>query len=404
MCYAISMPRFHPFAGLRYDPARVDLSMVISPPYDVVDPAERDVLAGRHSANSVRIELPEADHRAGLDRYANAARQLADWQSAGTLVRDPAPALYVYRMTTPAGAVTTGVIGALDVDTEGSSDVLPHEQTLPKPRSDRLDLLRATGANLSPIWGLSLAAGLTGEFTPVGPAASSATDDDGVHHELWVLDDPDAVARVAEAVSASPVVIADGHHRYETARQFAGEVGATGGPLSAGAASVMALVVELAEDQLTVGAFHRVLSELPDGLDLVDVFASWFDVTRAGEFDDRTTSALGESGAFSLLMPSGAWLLSPKDGTAEAAGSDLDASTVALVIAELPDHELEFVHTWSDAVAAVGSDRAQAAVLLRPATVGQIAEWARAGRRMPPKTTYFFPKPRTGMVFRTLAG
>ena len=172
MCYAISMPRFHPFAGLRYDPARVDLSMVISPPYDVVDPAERDVLAGRHSANSVRIELPEADHRAGLDRYANAARQLADWQSAGTLVRDPAPALYVYRMTTPAGAVTTGVIGALDVDTEGSSDVLPHEQTLPKPRSDRLDLLRATGANLSPIWGLSLAAGLTGEFTPVGPAAS----------------------------------------------------------------------------------------------------------------------------------------------------------------------------------------------------------------------------------------
>ena len=212
------------------------------------------------------------------------------------------------------------------------------------------------------------------------------------------------MARVAEAVSASPVVIADGHHRYETARQFAGEVGATGGPLSAGAASVMALVVELAEDQLTVGAFHRVLSELPDGLDLVDVFASWFDVTRAGEFDDRTTSALGESGAFSLLMPSGAWLLSPKDGTAEAAGSDLDASTVALVIAELPDHELEFVHTWSDAVAAVGSDRAQAAVLLRPATVGQIAERARAGRRMPPKTTYFFPKPRTGMVFRTLAG
>ena len=100
-------------------------------------------------------------------------------------------------------------------------------------------------------------------------------------------------------------------------------------------------------------------------------------------------------------MPSGVWLLSPKDGTAEAAGSSLDSSTVALVIAELPDHELGFVHRWSDAVAAVGAEEAQAAVLLRPVTVDQIAEWARAGRRMPPKTTYFHPKPRTGMVFRT---
>ena len=91
------------------------------------------MLAGRHSANSVRVELPEDDHRAGLDRYANAARQLSDWQAAGTLVRDPSPALYVYRMTTPSGSTTTGVIGALEVEPDGSADVLPHEQTLPKP-------------------------------------------------------------------------------------------------------------------------------------------------------------------------------------------------------------------------------------------------------------------------------
>jgi hypothetical protein len=164
----------------------------------------------------------------------------------------------------------------------------------------------------------------------------------------------------------------------------------------------MAFLVELTEEQLEVGPIHRALSGLPDGLDLVDAFSSWFEVTRAGDFDDRTTSALGETGALALVMPSGAWLLSPKDGTPEAAGAELDSSMVALVIAELPDHELEFLNSWQDAMQALGADRAQAVVLLRPVSVDQIAEWAHAGRRMPPKSTYFHPKPRTGMVFRTL--
>jgi uncharacterized protein (DUF1015 family) len=236
--------------------------------------------------------------------------------------------------------------------------------------------------------------------TPDGPPAATAVDDDGVRHEIWVLDDPTVITAIADLVDSAPVVVADGHHRLATAGTYLAGAGA-GTP---GADGVLALVVELSEDTLSVGPIHRLLSGLPDGYDLVDACSSWFDLTRAGDTTDRTTAALGGSSSLALVLPGACWLLSPGDGTAEAAGSDLDASTVALVIAELPDHELEFVHTWSDAVAAVGSDRAQAAVLLRPATVGQIAEWARAGRRMPPKTTYFFPKPRTGMVFRTLAG
>jgi hypothetical protein len=125
-------------------------------------------------------------------------------------------------------------------------------------------------------------------------------------------------------------------------------------------------------------------------------------VTRAGDFDERTISALGEIGALALVMPSGAWLLSPKDGTPEAAGAELDSSMVALVIAELPDHELEFLNSWQEGKEALSSDQVQAVVLLRPVSVEQIAEWANAGRRMPAKSTYFYPKPRTGMVFRTL--
>jgi uncharacterized protein (DUF1015 family) len=406
MCYAVAMPRFEPFTGLRYDSARVDLSMVVAPPYDVVGPEDRARLAGRHSANAIRVELPEPDHRADLDRYANAARQLEEWQEDGILVRDPTPSFYAYRMTSPDGHATNGVIGALGIDDRSAAATLPHEQTLPKPKSDRLELLRATRANLSPIWGLSLSAGLTKAFVRDTAPDAVATDEDQVRHELWVIDEPSMVDAVRETVGTSPVVIADGHHRYETALTYRHELsvrGASGGADDQmGADLVMALVVELAEDQLVVGPIHRAFSGLPDGLDLVDAFSSWFDVTRAGDFDERTTGALGESGALALVMPSGSWLLSPKDGTPEAAGASLDSSMVALVIAELPDHDLEFFHSWKEAIGAVASDQAQAVVLLRPVPVEQIAEWAHAGRRMPPKSTYFHPKPRTGMVFRTL--
>ena len=392
------MPRFSPFAGLRYDPARVDLAAVIAPPYDVVDPDERAALARRHSANSIRVELPQPDPRTGGDRYEAAAALLADWTADGLLVREGTSALYPYRMTVPDGSITLGVLGALGLEPASAATILPHEETLPKARTDRLELLTATRVNLSPIWGLSLAPGLTSLLDVSGPPVATAVDDDGVRHELWVLDDPAAVDAVSALVDSAPVVVADGHHRLAVATQYL-EGGGAGTP---GADGVLALVVELAEDVLSVGPIHRLLSGMPDGLDLVDVFASWFDVTRAGEFDDRTTAALGESSALALLMASGCWLLHPKDGTAEAAGSDLVSSMVALVVAELPDHDLTFANSWQAAVAAVAAEEVQAAVLLPPVRIDQIGAWADARRRMPPKSTFFHPKPRTGMVFRPL--
>ena len=194
-----------------------------------------------------------------------------------------------------------------------------------------------------------------------------------------------------EAVGSSPVVIADGHHRYETARTYRRESPEPApAAIPDGADLVMALVVELAEDQLAVGPIHRGLSGLPDGLDLVDAFSSWFDVTRAGDFDERTTGALGRVGRLALVMPSGAWLLSPKDGTPEAAGADLDSSMVALVIAELPDHELEFFHCWQDAIERWPPSRPRPSSCSGRSRVEQIAEWARAGsacRRRAPTST-----------------
>ena len=186
------VPRFEPFKGLRYRPEVAPIAQVIAPPYDVISSTERVHLASRHQANAVLVELPEADLPGGRDRYAVATDLFTRWQAERIIVAEPEPSLYPYRMTDTAGHTTTGVIGALGLAEPGEeSDILPHEQTLPKPKSDRLDLLRATRANLSPIWGLSMAPGVTATFDPTDDEpVADAYDDDGVRHQLWVLSDP----------------------------------------------------------------------------------------------------------------------------------------------------------------------------------------------------------------------
>ena len=398
------MPRFEPFQGLRYRPEVAPLAQVIAPPYDVISATERAHLASRHRANAVLVELPEADLSGGRDRYAVATELFARWQAKGIIVADPVPSLYPYRMTDTSGRATTGVIGALGLAEPGAeSDILPHEQTLPKPKSDRLDLLRATRANLSPIWGLSMAAGVTATFDPTDDdPVADVYDDDGVRHQLWVLSDADTVAAVGAALATAPVVLADGHHRYETARAYQAERRQANGGAPGPYDLVMALVVELAEDQLTVGAIHRTVSGLPEDFDLVGALAPWFDVVRAGAADDRTLGALADSSSLALVTGGQAYLLLAHAEVQEQEGNDLDSNLIATALAALPPHEVMHRHSVAEAMEALRDGEGQAAFLLRPVTVKQIDEWANERRRMPPKTTFFSPKPRTGMVFRSL--
>jgi uncharacterized protein (DUF1015 family) len=216
-----------------------------------------------------------------------------------------------------------------------------------------------------------------------------------------VLSDPDAVAAVGNAIAKAPVVLADGHHRYETARAYQAECREADGGQPGPYDLVMALVVELAEDQLTVGAIHRTVSGLPDGFDLVGALAQWFDVVRAGEADPRTLGALADSNSLTLVVGGQAYLLLPTE-IQEQAGNDLDSSLIATVLESLPEHEVMHRHSVTEALEALESGEGEAAFLLRPVTVKQIDEWANERRRMPPKTTFFSPKPRTGMVFRSL--
>jgi uncharacterized protein (DUF1015 family) len=394
------MPRFRPFPGLRYDKA-LPLDKVIAPPYDVVGPEQRAELAARHRANAIHVELPVQDNRTGLDKYQAAAQIFATWRQEGVLVPEASPVFYAYRMTDPDGGSTTGVIGALGCEAPGG-DILPHEQTIPKDKSDRLDLLRACRANLSPIWGLSLARGLATACEPEGPPLARAVDDDGVVHALWVLDAPDVIDEISRAVDGAPVVIADGHHRYETALAYEAERRGAREGAPGDYDSIMAFVVELSEGQLSVGPIHRTISGVPAGVDLAELFGRWFDTVHAGQADSQLVGAVAQSGALALVTEHDVWLLTPREQTYVEAGSDLDSSLVALAIEAVPGAVVGYAHDWRTALAAVSAQEVQAALLIRPVTVDQISEWAHARRRMPPKSTYFYPKPRTGMVFRTV--
>ena len=395
------MARFDPFPGIRYDLARSDPGRVLAPPYDVIDTAQRAALAARDEHNAVRIDLP--DEAEGDGRYETSRCLLRDWLADGILVTDAEPSFTVYRMTATDDAGvdrhTTGVIGALELSPPGT-DILPHEHTTPKAKSDRLDLLRSCRANLSAIWGLSLAKGLTDLLPTDGAPLTDVVDDDGVRHTVWRVDDPTTCAAIAAAVAEQPVVVADGHHRYETSLAYKAERTEADGDAGL-AGATLAYVVELVEDELTVHAIHRLLDGLPPDLDLVEALAPWFEPVGPAPSDRPVTAVMEEQGCLTVVLPDREVLLRPRpDALVDA--RDLDSSRLDVGLAALPEHRLTFQHGVANVRAAVASGSAQAGVLLRPATVAQIEATAHGGERMPPKTTFFHPKPKTGLVFRSL--
>jgi uncharacterized protein (DUF1015 family) len=297
---------------------------------------------------------------------------------------------------------TVGVLGALGVEQPGAG-ILPHERTISKAKTDRLMLLRATRANISPIWGLSPSPGLSRLLTPPSHPADHALDQDGVRHELWAITDSQQISLISTAVEGQPVLIADGHHRFETALAYRDEQVEKGSSATDDNA-IMALVVELSEEQLTVQAIHRLLVDLPPGFDFVQALQAWFDLTPTASADETIGARMVEANALAILTPEGTWLARPRSAALAGAPQDLDSSRLDIVLAGLPPHQVIYQHGWRNAAAAIATCQASAAVLLRPATVAQIAAISRGGVRMPAKTTFFWPKPRTGMVIRELLG
>jgi uncharacterized protein (DUF1015 family) len=398
------VPRFEPFRPLRYDAERAPLCEVTAPPFDVVAAAERDRLAAGHPYNVVHIDVP-ADVPCE-DRFGRAAARFATWVREGVLVRDPEPGYTICRMSfrDRRGRTRTisGVVGALEVCPAGAGDVLPHEQTRSRLRHDRLELLRTTQANLSAVWGLSLTPGLTACLSEPGEPMGRCTDASGVTYHVERVTDPVRCATIGEVVAATPVVLADGHHRYETARIHRAErhdAGDGPGPWDL----VMAFVSELAPGHLSVAAIHRLLRH-PAGETVAwaDVLGGTFDTEPAGPVTEATLDLMERRGAMCLVHADGSGTLLLRRGAPHGGHDALDSVALEEALAGSPA-DVSYQHGVEQVLAAVRAGAADAAVLIRPVTVAQIERVAHDRVLLPPKSTFFTPKLRSGLLFRTFS-
>ena len=404
------MPALMPFRAWRYAP-NFSLDAVTAPPYDVLSSGDVQHFANMDAHNIVHVDVPPQTP----DGYADAGARLRDWMTGGELVRDPAPTLTLYRLlfrdATGAHRQITGLLGALPVTDYGTSQVLPHEQVTAKASTDRLDLTRATNANLSPVWGLSLASGLTDLLTSTwddavaaGAKSAGLSVGDGaslVTHQVLPITDPNVIDAIDTLMAPADVLIADGHHRYGVAQRYRDEVGASSASDSekAAAALTLAFVNELVEEQLCVEAIHRVYDGAPFEA-LRSALSVDFELSPAPEPSPAVLAHMVELGRLVLLSPDGtAYWLTPKPGAFDGLRA-LDGLWLEHALAGVSGMSVDYEHDLDEVLAQL--PRRSGAVLIRPTSIDEIRRTATEGLLMPPKSTFFTPKPRTGLVLRTM--
>lgn len=413
-----------PFRALHYDAARAgELADVIAPPYDVIDDAQRDRLYARSPLNVVRLILNRAP-----DRYAAAAAELADWRARGVLVQDGTPALYWYvqdfQLADGTPHARSGLLAAVRLEPFSAGNILPHERTFASAKADRLKLMHACRANLSPIFGVY--PGGQDAAAPARAAAAQAApwidvSEGGQRHRVWRLTDPGVVARLVEGLGGVRVFIADGHHRYETALTYRDERRAAGDTAPDAPHNFLLMYLCAMDDPgLVVLPTHRL----------------W-----RGRLDDQMLAAAGEHFAVEDVDPAALQARLEAATAPGCVGVRTRARSVLLTLrdpaaldAALPDvapvirrldvsvldgfllghllgidcvragqeGELLYTHDDRHAFEAVAGGTAQAAFLLRRPRMDEVADACLAGETMPQKSTYFFPKLQTGLVFHLL--
>jgi uncharacterized protein (DUF1015 family) len=428
-----------PFRAVRYShPSGADVSTLTAPPYDVVTADQRERLLGVEPHNVVALELPEGPLDPGSpgNRYATGALRWRDWLSEGVLSQDREPAVYVLEQRYVQGATEIsrrGFIAAVELEPFAAGVVLPHERTLPKAIDDRLNLTRATAANMSQVFGMfadpERASDALINKAMTGPALATATDDAGVVSTIWSLTDPADHERLATLLATERVFIADGHHRYTTALAYRDERRAsasTSAPVSDESPaydSVMMALVNMDDPGLTVWPTHRI-ADAPGPFD-----AEAFWAALAARFELADLPSGHPSGA--LESPDGrtTFLVRTRDGRTRIARlrSDIDHSGAfpqgssdawraidvavlqELVLSPLldihPDRPatLDRLRFSKDAHETLRlASEHDVVFVVNPTRMEQVAQVALAGETMPQKSTYFYPKLVSGLLFKRL--
>ena len=408
-----------PFRGLRYNATKVvGIENVIAPPYDVIKPEERIALEAHHPANIIRLILsqPQDNDTDAENQYTRAAARLNQWTSEGTLVRDTTPRYYIYDQSfnAPDGKNYTrrALIALVKLEPFENRVILPHEKTHAGPKADRLNLMRECHANLSPIFLLYAdpigdIEGIMESFTDKNPPQIDCPETFGSTHRLWCLDDAERNREIQALFSTKPLLIADGHHRYETALAFQDEMAHTG---LSGYGYMMVNLVRMESPGLAVLAIHRLLSNLSSD-QITHAITKLPEVFEVHEIDTQANlmakldTLKGKSSVVGMYTADDTYrLLIPHPTTPQQLDVTLVQETLIknLFQIETVAEHISYTAYADDAIAHVKMEAARVALLMNPTPVEQVLEVAMAGSTMPQKSTYFYPKMATGFVLNLL--
>ncbi len=421
------MASIYPFRAWRFSAQAGDMSELICPPYDIISDEQRKAYLARNPHNIIRLELP----REGADPYAEAGKTVKEWCENGTLVRDEQAAFYVYDITFEVNNEIMNITGLLvgcEVTPFEEGNVLPHEWTLSKAKTDRLNLMKATGFNFSDIYSLYQAdtkAILDDAMTK--EPLTDVVDEDGLRHRLWAITDDKTIAAI-QAIFADDVklYIADGHHRYETAVNFKNYRLENNIPVG-GADRVMMMLVEMSHPGLVVFPTHRLIRDLADfdADAMLTACEADFEVVRdlpladataklQAAYDDGKKAFVCYTGNYttSLLTLTNESLMDTLLPSESDVSRQLDVNVLHSAILERVlgiDKEnmaqqinLTYTRVLGEAIDGVDSGAFQCAFLLNPTRVSEIQGVAAAGEKMPQKSTYFYPKLITGLTMNEL--
>jgi uncharacterized protein (DUF1015 family) len=418
------MAEIQPLHAVHYDSRTAGaLENLVAPPYDVIDEQMRRELVAKSPFNIVEVDLPTPED--GEDPYAHAEHIFEAWLQQGVLHKEREPSIWVMRQQFRAGGQTlnrTGFFARVRIEDYGPGRIRPHERTHPGPKEDRLRLTRATRANLSPIFSLFHDPGDTAwaalaRITETEPYAT-VVDADGIADRLWRCTDPDTISALQAALADRELLIADGHHRYETARVYAEEIGGEGDHNY-----VLQFLCSLEDPGMVILPTHRLLTDLKDSARqeaLANTLREHFDIVRVEV--DQIEPPAGELPAFGYIdahfkQPFRLTLKDP-DSLAQLmpdkpdAYRHLDTAVLEALVLRGPVglseddishlNGLAYSNDTEDALAAIDDGRADAAFILRGTPIDQVREVAMEGETMPPKSTFFYPKVPTGLLINPL--